>query len=261
MYFSTLSKELQQAVRALTADKEFQDLFGHDPVLDKLDEDKCDVKRSFLELQAIITGKVIINGRSYNALTPQDWAFLWILGSPLVSFKEATKTDAELFFYVIDHDFDVLDPVKIFELSVGYLDGLGIPEDEALCAAKTIIGISFSALSMMPHAVNVQVKNEHEETFDADWLTSIISTVHDVTGLKPDEVMKLPLCSCSYYYVQAARKNGAKNIERLPSEEILKLQDERTCRLITDYFIKKGVIKEEDGDDFFKQISTPLDNK
>jgi hypothetical protein len=78
----------------------------------------------------------------------------------------------------------------------------------------------------------------------------------------PSEIMDLPMTACSYYYVQSARKNGVKNIGRLPDEEILKQQDVRSCEIIADYFVKKGILKPEERDDFFKEISTaPSDYK
>ena len=54
MFFKSLDNRLQQAIKDLTKDKEFQERFSTDEKLDDLDSQKYDFTQSYEELKAII---------------------------------------------------------------------------------------------------------------------------------------------------------------------------------------------------------------
>lgn len=263
MNFREISPELQQAVKELTGDKVFQERFGHDEVLDELDDEKFDPSKSFKELQAVYGNSLHFKGRRYKQVTLKLWSFLWSIESPLIRASKGTvnEADFDIFFYILDNGVQDEPLESIFKKSMGYVRTLGISPAEASSIYSTLTATAFSALNMFPeNRANVTV-GKTEAVFDADWITGIASKVAQASGIDVMRVIdKLSMCACCFYYAQWARQNGAKYIERRPSEEILKLQDARGCELIADRLIELGKLSAEEREEFIKKIITH-DNK
>lgn len=258
MFFQNLPKNIQEAIKGLTQDKEFQDRFGHDPVLDELDDEKNDLKDTLPELLSTLNYKLHYKDKEYNNLTPLKWSFLWNVNSPFVrkSKKEPKMVDADLFFYVLEYGVEDILTSDLISKSFGYCQKNGLDIDDAGSVIHILISRAFNPLKMFP--TTKTSKTETEPVFDADWLTSLVSKVHSSTGYAPDYIMNnLSMTACCFYYVQYARMQGAEHIEKRASEEILKAQSERTCTLICDRLIELGVIKEEQRDEIYHIMTVP----
>lgn len=205
---------------------------------------------------------LVINGKKYNAVKLFQYVYLWCIDSPLVkdTVKNITELDLDIFFYTLDNTPDS-DAVTVSTSAIGELRKRGLTIEEAAEVAKTLINLAFQPLRMFPQTNNVVVGNQ-QPAFDADWLTGMISKVHNVTGNTPDFIMNnMSLCACCFYYIQWCRNQGSQNISKRTPEEILKAQSERTDEMIAERLIELKVLKEEEKQDFIRTIRTPPDNK
>lgn len=261
MFFSKIKdKNLQEAIKALTIDKVFQQRFGTDSVLDELDAEKDSSKNVLPELCAAANLPILINKKSFSHVKLFQYCFLWAMENPLVreNDKEITELDLDLFFYTLDNEISD-SPYALAMNATGEIQRRNLNYDEAYSIARTLINLSFLPLKMFPQSAE-RIVGKVETSFDCDFLTSTISKVHQVTGCSPYEIMhKMSLNSCCYYYAQWAREQGVKNVEKRPDEEILKSIDYRACVLITERLLELGKLKEEDKEEFLKLISTPPD--
>lgn len=258
MFFSKLPKNIQDAVHGLVTDEVFQNTFGHDSILDELDDEKNNLKQSFPEFLSTVNFKLRHNGKEYNNLTPMVWGFLWCIQSPLVRNmkKNATQADIDLFFYVLENGVDDCPLVDMAAKAINFCANHNISIDEASDVMHLLASRAFAPLKMFPAVATSETQSE--PVFDSDWLTALVSKVHTVTGYTPDYIMnKLSMTACCYYYVQYARQQGVEHIEKRPPEEILKAQSERSCVLICDRLIELGVITEEQRAEVFKIMTTP----
>lgn len=56
----------------------------------------------------------------------------------------------------------------------------------------------------------------------------------------------MPVASCAWYFLQYAKQQGQKGIERKSDAQIITEIDFRINSLITERLLEKGIIKEED---------------
>jgi hypothetical protein len=257
MFFKGLSKEIQEAVRKLTTDAVFQQRFGEDKILDELEAEQFDMKACLIELQSTLGHKIKCGTHTFSQITPAAWSWLWSIENPFVkkTAKEPTLADADLFLYVIDHGVSE-DIVDTATKAMGYCAKIGLSEEAVSEVIHQLVTRAFTPLKLFP---NMNQEGEGTEPlFDADWLTSLVSRVHSVTGYLPETIMnKLSMTACCFYHIQYARMNTTQRIERRPLEEILKAQDYRACELICDRLVELAVIKPEECEEILKKISTP----
>lgn len=259
MYFRTLPKHIQEGIKELTVDEEFQQRFATDKVLDEIDEMKTNMADEYKCIQLVIGNKIKINEKLFSALTPLMWSFLWVIDSPFVNYEKNVKeVDIDLFFYILENGVGDGDTVRIITDSLQYTEKhFQMTYDECLNIITTIIKMSFKPLNLFPKT-NMAGRND----FDADWLTSLITKVHAVTGYSPDYIMKeMSLTSACYYFAQYRRMNGSENIFKRTDEEILILEDKRACEMIIERLIEKKVITEDEREKWLKEISTSPKNK
>ena len=258
MYFNNVDKKYHEAIKALTKDAEFQKRYASDPVLDKLDEEKFDPATCYSELCSTINIPIIIEGQRYPAIKLLQFVYLWCIDSPLAknNDKEITELDLDVFFYTLEHPITE-NILSLSTSAIGETRKRGLSIEDGEIVAKTLISFAFQPLRMFPKAQNTIIGNEEPE-FDTDWMTAMIGKVHTVTGYTPDYIMNnLSLCACCFYYVQWARMQGAQNIAKRTSEEIIKAQFERTTELVAERLIELGVLKEEDKAQFIEEANTP----
>lgn len=97
-----------------------------------------------------------------------------------------------------------------------------------------------------------------EVAFDEDWMTAICSAVYMMTGMKPQEVMHfIPISTAFLFYIQCARFNGQKHIQKRTSVEIAKAMDVRCNELITDRLIELKKLPACKRDEFIAKIAMP----
>ena len=262
MYFQNLDKKYQDAIKALTVDAEFQKRFNDDEVLNKLDEEKFDPSLCFTELCSTAGIPVVIEEERYSPVKLFQYVYLWCIDSPLAkdNGKKITELDLDIFFYTLDNKIDS-DALSTSMKALGELKRRKLTFENGLAIARTLISLAFQPLRMFPNTSTAVIGNQ-QPAFDADWLTSIVAKVHNVTGHTPDYIMNsMSLSACCFYYIQWCRIQGVQNISKRTSEEILKAQSERTDELIAERLIELKVLKEEEKQEFLNTIRTPPDNK
>lgn len=260
MFFQKLPKKVQEGIKYLTIDKEFQDRFGHDEILDELDHEKFNIKQTFHDLLAFLGRPIIFKEKKIKQLTPLVWTYLWCADNPLVrKGKDITQLDVDMFFYALENGVDE-NITQIAEKSIGYCEQNGIDDPSIV---PLLVRNAFLPLKMFPQTQTAEQLAGQEPIFDTDWLSSMITKVHDVTGKDIDYIMRdMSLSACCFYYIQYCRMNGAKNVERRPDEEILRLQDERSCTMILDRLIELKIVDESQRDEYFRIMTTnPESNK
>lgn len=258
MAWGDLPKNLQQEVLKLTQDKEFQDKFSHDPVLDELDDEANGAKQIFPEFLSTINFKLRHNGKEYNNLTPIVWGYLWCIESPIIRDvkKNATQADLDLFFYVLENGIADIPLIEMAAKAANFCKIKNITLQEASEVMHLLASNAFKPLHMFPEIKTSMTKSE--PVFDADWLTALVSKVHAVTGYAPDYIMnKLSMTACCFYYVQYARMQGVEHVEKRAPEEISMAKADRVARVVVDRFVETNVIKAEEADEIYKIITSP----
>ena len=121
MNFRNLPKTIQEGIRELTTDEEFQNRFATDKVLDEIDAMKTNMADEYKCLQLIIGNRIKINERIFSALTPSMWSFLWVIDSPFVNYeKDVKEVDVDMFFYILENGIGDGDSVRIISDSLQY---------------------------------------------------------------------------------------------------------------------------------------------
>jgi hypothetical protein len=261
MFFSKIQdKDLQEAILQLKKDEVFLHTLKMDEELHMLDEEQNECKRVFPELCSTVGLKVKIEGDFYSPVKLLPYCFLWAIESPLLrdDNKDVTMLDLELFFYLLDHEVET-DMEALIKKASGELQRRNLTYDKAFSVVKALLQLAFSPLKMLPQRHG---GGKQDASFDADTLTDIASKVHEMTGFTVDDVMnKMSLTACCFYYVQWAKKQGMKNIEKITDEELMKRLVYRYCELITDRLIELNKLPKEERENFIHLISTPPENK
>lgn len=259
MHFKNLSKAEQSWIKDLCKDDVFQDRFGHDEVLDALESEKYNKKDTLQGILSIAGIHQKIRGCKVGILTVLKLAVLWVLKSPVVfpENSEVTSLDIDIFFYILNHSFDG-DELEMVKNALGETKRMGVATDEAVLIAKEVLSTAFRPLKMFP-ATQGQVK---KPVFDDDWISSMVSVVHAMTGLKPEEIIHyLPLNAVFLYYIQYCRSNGAKHISKRTPLELAIAIDDRCNELIVDRLIELKKVSESCRDEFLNKIKMPVENK
>ena len=103
MNFRNLPKHIQEGIRELTTDEDFQNRFATDKVLDEIDAMKTNAADEYKCLQLVIGNRIKVNEKLFSALTPSMWSFLWVIDSPFVNYeKDVKEVDVDLFFYILE---------------------------------------------------------------------------------------------------------------------------------------------------------------
>lgn len=195
-----------------------------------------------------------------NPITPAIWCFLWVINSPFVNYeKEIKEVDIDLFYYILDNGIGDGDPIRLLSESLQYTSNhLQISYEEAHGILSTMIRLSFKPLNLFPKSVSSGKKS----IFDADWLTALITKVHEVTGYTPDYIMnEMSLTSACYYFAQYRRMNSNDEIYKRTDEEILILEDKRASEMVVDRLIERGIFPIEEREKWLNQITTPHHKK
>ena len=254
MNFRGLPSHIQEGIKALTIDQEFQHRFGTDKVLDQLDEQKFDKAQQLKLLTLVCDQKITISNININSITPKIWSILWLFDSAFINPNKVINfMEIDIAMYLLQNDIKTINLTEIFNDSISYCMKNQIDYNVALQVISQSIHLAFKPLNLFPKQNKI---GNQIICYDADWLTSTIAKVHAVTGLKPDQIINMSLTSICFYFAQYARINGNENIYRRSPEEILIEQDKRSCELIVERLFEKGVIKPEQKDDLFKKISS-----
>lgn len=261
MYFKDLTFEVQTAVRDLTKDAEFQRRFGTDETLDKLDSERWDPSKMLAEWMCFRNRPLKIGNFEWKHLTIDDICFLYAIENPIIKSsktKEVTDLDMAIFCYVTQcPDFNANDISGIAMKAKLWFGSTGIEINDASKAISRLVSLAFEPLDFFPPSPEEQLMGSKEACFDSDWCASMISTTHQMTGLLPEQILKMPVAACGWYFIQYAKQNGTKNIGRKSNAQIIYEMDIRSNELIVERLIEKGVIKEEDRDYYLECLKSP----
>lgn len=258
MNFRHLPQHVKKAIINLTVDDEFQKTFAEDPILDELEAEKYNEKDEYLALISVMNGKFIIGQQEINFITPAIWSFLYITKCPFVdNISKITPNDVDYVLYILVNGLDKAgtSPQEIQYNATGFCIKNNIDFIEAIEAILKLIKISFRPLKMFP--INLANRNISPR-FDADWLTSIVAKVHQVTGLTPKFIMnQMSLTECCYYFAQYARMNSTQEIQMRTDEQLLKAMSERTVELILERLLQINIIEQKDVEEYRNIMNTP----
>ena len=252
MTFTTLPPQLQYQVYLLTQDQQFQLRFGTDEVLNQLDQLKYDPVIEYNQVQFLFHNKVKILGVELEPVTLGLWSYLYTLKSPIVfNDEEISSIDIDLFFYLLQtKDFgSAVD--ELFVKSMNYCQkSLHITEQKASQIIQNLVKISFRVLNMFP-----RLQAEKKAVFNADWITSIVTKVKQVSSYSTQEIYKdIPICEVYYLFAQYCRQRGSEAIYLRTEEEIMIEQDLRCSQLVVERLIELGHIAEANKSYYIDQI-------
>lgn len=249
MYLNQLPDYLQKEAIEIAHDSnhEFNFIISKDPILDKLDSMDFSMDFERKCTQAFLGLPVELEGKKFKPITLLTWHVLWSIGSPIVKddLKNASLEDLDIFFYLIDNKFDgdfnaLKKKAAYYCLSKFDIDYFSkLPK-----VLMSLVRMAFHPLTFFP--VMQHMEGKMNIMFDTAWMSSLTSIVHSQTGLSIEEILGKPLVFCYFYALQFAKQNGTKNLGRQPLEETLKMKAERLCELLTDWFIKRKLIKEDE---------------
>ena len=262
MYLQGLPDKINQELIAISKDIQhpFNWRISEDKILDELDEMDFSMSDERKCTQAFLGYPIAFYGFKFKPISLIMWHVLWSISSPVLgsNINDIKVKDLDVFFYLLenkfDGDFENLEKNSdLFCMKHYSKIFMHLPE-----IMLQLIKISFSPLQVFPAKV---VNEKHKMLADVDWLAGHLSCVHEMTGLSPDEILHKSLTYCCSFFVQKARKNGVKNLERQPREEVLKMKDERYVELLCDWLIEKGLIEATEKAKYFKMMTTPPEER
>lgn len=258
MNFRHLPQHVKQAIIALTTDDEFQKRFASDKILDQLEVEKYNPQDEYFALLTVLNGKFVIGQYEINAITPATWSFLYITNSPfVVNTSNITSADVDYVLYILANGLQKAgsDPEQIYMKSLGFCQQNGIDVIDAIRTILDLIKLSFRPLKMFPSSKNIA---QTQPRFDADWLTSIVAKVHQVTGLAPKEIInEMSLTECCYYFAQYTRMNSTQEIMMRTDEQILIEMGKRTVDLILERLLEINIIDKDEVVLYRQMMNTP----
>ena len=228
------------------ADGRFDAVLDGDEILDALEAEKYNRFDEFAALTAVLGGRFSISGSSvdFEPITPAVWSILWMIENAFATGEHPSELDADLLLYLLHTGLDELPDLAVLpDIASGFCRRNGIDPDDAVYSSKQMIAVAFRPAEMLSACRSAG----EEVRFDADWLTGIASVVCRETNFDADHVIfKLPLASCFYYCVQAARRHDTKHcIRRRSSSELSKEIYQRTMTLAEKFY--REVLHHADG--------------
>lgn len=260
MYFTDSPQKIKDALFELQIDEVFRNTFGYDEVLGKLDAQSYDKTKMLQEWMSLKAGEILVNDKKVKAVSLNALCTLFAIRSPIVVGKEedsgATAADIAIFLYVTQVGASFDDFPKLAKKAWDWWVSLKWSIEDAVPVINRLVYLAFEPLEFFPPSPE-QIAGNTELHFDSDWCTSMISIVHQMTGLLPNQILDLPVATCEWYYIQYARQQGMQKIGRKSEAEIQLQKFDRTDELIVQRFIEKGVINEADKDYYLTLFKEP----
>ena len=259
MVFSSLPPEIQFEIYKLTTDDQFQDRFGKDKTLDQLEELKYNPFIQYCQFQLLNHNKLDFNGIILEPLTLSLWAFLYSIKSPVAVEEESiTMIDINLFFYLLQTKKYNVQLKQLYIDSLNYCtEKMKMTEQQAVDIFRKLLQINFRVLNMFP-----RMKTNKKPVYNADWMTSIVTKVHQVSSYSTQQLYnQISFCEVYYLFAQYCRENGSEAIYLRTEEEIQIQIDKRSTELVVDRLIEKNVIEAKDRDYYIKQIHVIKEKK
>lgn len=252
MRFSEVPFEVQVHIEQLCRDKVFQQRFATDEVLDQLDQLKYDPFIQYNQIQLLLHNKLKFYGIQFEPLTLGLWSYLYTIKSPLVfEDKKITTLDADVFLYLLDTKDFSLSLEELIAKSLNYSSSvLKLTKEQTQDVIQKLFKITFRVLNMFP-----RLQAQKEAVFNADWLTSLVTKVAQVSSYSTQELYKsISICQIYYLFAQYCREKGSEAIFLRTEEEILAEQDLRATVLVVERLIELGHIDQVNKEYYIKLI-------
>ena len=159
--------------------------------------------------------------------------------------------DINLFFYLLQTKKYDIQLKQLYIDSANYcVEKMGITEAQAVEIFRKLLQINFRVLNMFP-----RLQTEKKPVYNADWITSIVTKVHQVCSYTTQQLYnQISFCEVYYLFAQYCRENGSEAIFLRTEEEIQVQIDKRSTELVVDRLIEKNVIEDKDRNYYIKQI-------
>ena len=252
MRFSQVPIELQVHIEELQRDEVFKERFATDKILDQLDQLKYDPYIQYNQIQLLLHNKLKFCGKQFQPMTLGLWAYLYTIKSPLVfEERKITTVDADVFFYLLETKDFSLSIDDLVATSMNYSKTtLGFTKEQTEDVIQKMFKVSLRVLNLFP-----RLQLEKKPVFNADWITSIVTKVSQVSSYSTQQLYKqVPICEVYYLFAQYCREKGSEAIFLRTEEQILAEQDLRATTLIVERLIELGHIDESNKEYYIKLI-------
>ena len=260
MLLQNLPKNIVHQIAQLTKDKQFQQRFSKDEVLDKLDEQKHNQQIQFLQLQLLLKKKIKLYGIDFNPITVALFSYLYAIRSPIVMKKaDITVIDLNIFFYLLqtkDYNSNI---GLVLQNSMNYCENkLNLSIEQATNAFNKMYKVQFRVLSMFPSHSN----GDNENLFNLDWALSLVSKVKSLVSYTTEQLYNdVSIMQVYYYFADYCRSNGSEAIFIRTEDQILFEEDKRVCQLVLERLVEKEIIKNEQVDNYLNLMITKSQEK
>lgn len=261
MYFTDSPDKIKIALIELQTDDIFIKRYGYDEVLAKLDSQVYDSSKMLKEWMSLKSGEILVNDKKVKAVSLDAICTLFAIRNPIVVSEEddsgATAVDVAIFLYVTQVGASFDDFSTLAKKAWDWWTSLGWTMEETAPIINQLVYLAFEPLEFFPPTPSEQIAGKRNLRFDADWCTLMISITHQMTGLLPEQILKLPVATCAWYYIQYARQQGVQKICRKSNAEIEVQKIDRCDEIIIDRLIEKGVIEAADRDYWLTMAKDP----
>lgn len=252
MDFNVLPINVQEQIKNLVFDQQFQKRFSQDKELDKLDEQKHDKEIQFYQLQLLLNRCMNLCNIKFNPITIALFCYLYtIKSSVIVKDRDITMIDLDIFFYLLqtkDYNFDIK---SVYQKSLNYCSRvLHLEQKDVISVFNKIYKVQFRVLSLFPN------KGEESQClFNLDWALNFVSRIKPLVSYSTMQIYKdVPITQLYYYFADYCRGNGSDSIYIRTEQQILIEEDHRICQLVLERLVEKGIILKEQVDKYLKLI-------
>lgn len=252
MRFSEVPIEIQVHIEQLCRDKVFQQRFASDEVLDQLDALKYDPFIQFYQIQLLLHNKIKFYDVIFEPITLGLWSYLYTIKSPFVLNQEKyTTIDLDIFLYLLQTKDFSLELKDLIVKSMNYSTNvLKLTQQQAVDAIQKLFKISLRVLNMFP-----RLQVEKKAVFNADWITSLVTKVSQVSSYSTQQLYKqISMCEVYYLFAQYCREKGSEAIFLRTEEQILAEEDLRATTLVVERLIELGHIDQTNKEYYIKLI-------
>lgn len=252
MKFSDVPFEVQIHIEQLVRDKVFQQRFATDEILDQLDALKYDPFIQYNQIQLIMHNKIKLYGVQFEPMTLGLWSYLYTIKSPFVLNEEKyTTIDLDIFLYLLQTKNYNLELNELIMKSMNYSSQvLNLTQQQTVSVVQKLFKITLRVLNMFP-----RLQAEKKAVFNADWITSLVTKVVQVSSYSTQELYKdISMCEVYYLFAQYCREKGSEAIFLRTEEEILAEEDLRATTLVVERLIELGHIDQANKQYYIKLI-------
>lgn len=229
---------LKNDILLAMCDDEFQNILENDKVIQGLQKEKFNAHDEYWQLMTVFSAKNELEGVLLNPITVGMWCFLYSIKNPYVIGGKKEEKDTDVFMYLLHTGFDGLKQ-SLYEDAKDFCKKHELSYIQAQLYLLQMIALAFRPLEMIS---TTGVKHSGDGVhYNLQWLTGIISVVHEQTGEDKYAIMyRMSLLQSFYYVINHLKKGDIHNrIRRKNSDEINAEIYKRTMELGQIYYNTK----------------------